>query len=790
VSNPPRDDRTRFAPSSPQSHPAEALAPGEFRPGEFRAGDFNVGEVIGGNYRVLTLIGRGGMGTVYRVYHLFLDKEMALKTLSGDQITKMAWKRFQIEGLAIARLNHPNIIRIYDLGIAGHNRPYYVMDVVEGISLAQIIADQGALKPAFALPIFRQVSAGLAYAHDRGIIHRDLKPANIMLVSGANTGPKAGPKAALQPGPGAGSEQIAKAPASSPSTQSVTTTTAKILDFGLAKLTDLAGGGASGLTKTGEIFGSPLYMSPEQAQGLSIDQTTDIYSFGCTLFEALTGQPPIKGANAIETLLMHQSKTPPRLSQARPDLEFSPDLERMVAKLLAKKPEDRYPSFADIASQLLLMERSQDMGIRDVYQISTAKPSQSDRQMTGEFTNPPPPSLTTRPWFWTTFLAGGALFLTLLGLGSYLLFAPKPDPSLSASNSIVLGTTNQNQPGSTSQKPEQRGKNSPAQNIAEDGPKEASVGSTTMDKIGLYNKDPHFSSIAGSGSGQLRVFNFPEEQNLGSITFEMGERERKQLSRDWQLSHGTTARDPYYQGVRAQGRQVFPFAAKLGFTPNRQICQTPSIFKNFRSDDLFQLDLSNNDFVNSDFLPYIKHLKGLSLLALNDDEVNDRAIKVLDDLPNLEFISIDDTQISGDALAQSTLIKHISSLSYTAGKDVAKVLKTMKHAQNIIELNLSFNNLTTDDLNTLAGMPKLCKLTINGCHIGDQGLRILAHSKVLTSLNIEDLTLTPASIETFATWNLQKLVISGAGWSNADRGNLHGAMARQHCYLNIKAEDN
>ncbi|MBS1998949.1 MAG: serine/threonine protein kinase, partial [Cyanobacteria bacterium SZAS LIN-2] len=195
MSNPPHDDRTRYAPSSNDVQPTGSKAPG----------DFAVGEVIAGSYKVLSFIGRGGMGAVYRVKHLFLDKEMALKTLSGDQITEVAWKRFQIEGQAIARLDHQNIIRIYDLGIANGTQPYYAMELVDGMTLGQMLHQQGALPVTFTLRIFRQVAAGLAYAHERGIIHRDLKPVNIMLLP----------------------SEKADVPI------------AKVLDFGLAKLTDL-----------------------------------------------------------------------------------------------------------------------------------------------------------------------------------------------------------------------------------------------------------------------------------------------------------------------------------------------------------------------------------------------------------------------------------------------------------------------------------------------------------------------------------------------------------------------
>jgi serine/threonine protein kinase len=725
VSNPPRDDRTRIASSSKYKNPTQGPAPD----------DFAVGEVIGGSYKVLSYIGGGGMGTVYRVYHLFLDKELALKTLSANRITEVAWRRFQIEGQAIARLDHPNIIRIYDLGITGKNQPYYVMDVVDGVSLSQLLQDRGALPPALALPVFRQVSAGLAYAHEHGIIHRDLKPANIMLLQSTSAAVSA--------------------------SQSTAVLTAKILDFGLAKLTDLAGGGASGLTKTGEIFGSPLYMSPEQAQGLTIDETTDIYSFGCTLFEALSGEPPLKGANAIETMLMHQSKVPPRLAQVRPDLIFSQELETLVARLLAKKPKDRFSSFAEIASQILLLERRLDKSLAPVsVAISSRKPGLPEGQVTGEFTDPPLPSVTSKRWFWPTALASSAIFLVLLGAGAYHFFAP-------------------------SAAPEQKDFSLPA-------PK-ATPTTEVQAKAPSHDQDPEtpFSHIEAGSTGQVRVFDFPQDQSLGQVRYILrDDKLREQMIAGWQQDH-PSAENPYVkEGVPAQGRRVFPLRADVGFEPSDEVCNTPGIFKRFKSDDLWQLSLAYKTFVDSDFIPYIKHLKGLRELVLTDTAVDDKAIKVLDGLTGLQHLTLDGTKISGEALGKSAVIKRIHTLSFKDCKDIGKLIKAIEYYSNIGDLSLDLNELTSDDIRALAHIPNLWKLCVNHCPVGDNGVKLLTTAKSLTNLDVTDPALTPKTVAYFASMNLKKLVISGAGWSAADKANLHVAMAKHahSCALTIKAD--
>ncbi|MFA6559845.1 MAG: serine/threonine-protein kinase, partial [Candidatus Obscuribacterales bacterium] len=140
------------------------------------------GDLLGGTYKIIDFLGQGGMGYVYRVEHQLLAKELALKVLRADQISEIIWRRFQTEAQAIARLDHPNIVKIYDMNQTREGVPYYAMDLLIGESLADYLDREDTLAIEQALPIFRQICAGLAYAHDRGIIHRDIKPANIMLL--------------------------------------------------------------------------------------------------------------------------------------------------------------------------------------------------------------------------------------------------------------------------------------------------------------------------------------------------------------------------------------------------------------------------------------------------------------------------------------------------------------------------------------------------------------------------------------------------------------------------------
>ncbi len=281
------------------------------------------GRIIAERYRVVEELGRGGMGVVYRVEQIALGRDMALKTIDGHEIKDATWRRFQQEAKASSLLDHPNLISVHDSGMIDGRHPYFVMDLVQGTTLAKLVEEKGPLSVEEALPIFIQVCFGLAYAHDLGIVHRDLKPSNIML--------------SKPPGGGA--------------------MTVRIVDFGIAKLRLNEGADVQGLTKTGEIFGSPLYMSPEQCLGIAVDHRSDIYALGCCFFEALAGLPPFMGNTALSTMMQHQSEKPPSLKEATLGREFPQDIETLISRLLEKDPDKRYQSLKMLAKDLSLLQQ-------------------------------------------------------------------------------------------------------------------------------------------------------------------------------------------------------------------------------------------------------------------------------------------------------------------------------------------------------------------------------------------------------------------------------------------------
>ncbi len=288
------------------------------------AAEFKERQSLGGRYQVISCLGKGGMGLVYRVNQIFLNKEFALKTIEKNCLSDVAIRRFQREARTTFALDHPNIVAVNDFGVLDDQTPFLVMELVAGETLGERLKKTGSLTVEQAIPIFVQVCFGLAYAHDSGVVHRDIKPNNIMLLKGLPLGSEG---------------------------------SVKILDFGIAKFTAHEEGEMQALTRTGEIFGSPLYMSPEQCSGFSVDHRSDIYSLGCVLFEALTGTPPFIGENALATMMKHQGDRAPTLKEASMGTEFPQAIEQIVATMLAKSPEARYNNLGIVAHDLDALRR-------------------------------------------------------------------------------------------------------------------------------------------------------------------------------------------------------------------------------------------------------------------------------------------------------------------------------------------------------------------------------------------------------------------------------------------------
>jgi serine/threonine-protein kinase len=286
------------------------------------AADPLIGQIVDGRYEVSAVIGEGGMGTVYEVRHTTLGRRFALKVLRRDIADAEHTARFIQEAKAAAAIGHPNIVAVSDFGDIviptvgdparrGPRVPYFVMEHLTGISLASLLRAEKTLDADRAAQIVLQCASGLAAAHAAGVIHRDLKPDNVFITR-------------------SGDHEFVK-----------------LLDFGVAKMV-----GAGRLTRAGMVFGTPHYMSPEQAAGQAVDHRADIYALGVILYECLAGRVPFEADTYMGVLTKHMFATPEPIDRVVPDASRLGALGPVVMRCLAKGPADRFASMAELVAAI------------------------------------------------------------------------------------------------------------------------------------------------------------------------------------------------------------------------------------------------------------------------------------------------------------------------------------------------------------------------------------------------------------------------------------------------------
>ncbi len=278
-----------------------------------------VGTRLGDRYEIVSVIGRGGMGVVYKARQEQMDKLMAIKMLHSHMVSDSeAVKRFYREAKTVSQVKHHHIVTLYDFGMSSQGQPFLVMDYLQGVSLKDELKNNGPLSFERADRIFGQIVDGLAAAHSLDVVHRDLKPENIVLSSNAPTG------------------------------DWVT-----LVDFGLSKLKEPKTQDAYTITKTGDVCGSPPYMSPEQCLAASaVDPRSDVYSLAIVAYESLSGFLPYKAKSAIEMMDCHLYGTPTPFSQASTDFKVCTEVTNVLNKALAKEPEQRQQDIQEFGKEL------------------------------------------------------------------------------------------------------------------------------------------------------------------------------------------------------------------------------------------------------------------------------------------------------------------------------------------------------------------------------------------------------------------------------------------------------
>jgi serine/threonine protein kinase len=645
-------------------------------------------QVIDQKYKIISLLGEGGMGTVYKAHHLSLNKDVALKTFRSPSLTDDSLKRFQREAQAIARLTHQNIVQVFDFGVDEDNVPYYTMEYLSGESLADRLDRQGHLSVEETLSIFLQVCAGLSLAHNKGIIHRDLKPANIFLSKEAS-----------------GSRQ---------------SETVKIVDFGVAGLASDALGGQK-LTKAGTIFGSPLYMSPEQSLGSLMTERSDIYSCGCALFETLTGKPPFRGNNALATMLQHQSFPAPALKSPSGEKDFPPGLIALLAGMLTKEADKRIQSFEEVSVRL-----------EEALQYSKSGHS------TGHKDSSPPAALTIDSQFedkertsQKTNRTNRLLLPTMICLIIVIAAAMGYWKMMPATHLVPTGT-----------------------HLVATAPPEGSVG------VRPYLQNPPANWL------QRRRFVFPDEMSLGLL--------------NWDFEDLTGRTFPTISRVKAQGGISVPAHNRLVLTAYDALSDKPNLFDGFGANDLDGLSLDNECSWQDRHIKCISHMTGLVFLDVNDSEATDNCINDLNKLSNLKTLLIKNSHLSGEALASLEILPKLVILDASGDHTIRGALKKLRDSQAIKRLYVHDCDLTDSDMQLIATMSNLEILNLsNNPKLTDLGVEAISRLKTLHDLNIRGTNVCAACIPALAkmqSLDQKKLQIDAQKWSKSDQQFIKDAL--------------
>ncbi len=685
------------------------------------------GTVIGDRYQIVSLIGSGGMGTVYRVSQILLGKDFALKVLDLHSRNDVSERRFRQEARTASQLQHPNLVEVHDFGVLGDEQPYLVMDLVEGETLAEVLNRKFALPIDYVVVLGIQICFGLMYAHDKGVVHRDIKPGNIML---------------LHPD------------------RDATEGTVKLVDFGIAKLTQSEDGEIQTLTRTGEIFGSPIYMSPEQCKGAAVDRRSDIYSLGCVIFECLTGVPPFRCDNAMSTMLKRLSDDPPSFKVASGGREFPAVLENIVRKMLAVNPEDRYQHLGAVVKDLMVLKRPDDgvmvsSGVKEIVSKKKASP------------------------LITVLLAGVVAVTSVLATAAFdrLFLYPALSPFKSDSKVGDLESELAELPGLSKDYPKDTppSKVTPPTAASQTGASPATASATASQESApdLFDEDPNSpladyepaekstpileTKTVSSGEVRQRII-FPE--NYGTITVNNVKRP-------------------------ARGIVQLPPNALISIKLNRTASTNLNVFKNIGGLSFHRLELGGYDLFRNKCIEPLAKAKRLEQIDLGICGIT--SLKPLYNNTTLTQLELGGSKVSSAEILKMKRLMNLRMLDFGPVKDPLVVIQAVAKSKFLNNLGYRGSRFKEDtiaqglnekDVAALSKLTQLRTLTIERCpEFNDESLKQLLTLKNLHQLKIKDCALTAKSIPTFQKFKyLQELPITTEGWSKHDIKVLEGLM--------------
>ncbi|MCC7529157.1 MAG: protein kinase [Candidatus Melainabacteria bacterium] len=653
------------------------------------------GSIFAGKYEILGEIGSGGMGTVYRVRQILLDKVCALKVIPAQSLNDLSITRFQREAKMMATLDHANLSRIIDFGIY-RNQPFMVMEFIDGIPLSKLILES-QISIEETIDIFAQVLDALSHAHKKGVLHRDIKPSNIMIVQ---TTPV-------------------------PQNKNCYDRKAILLDFGIAKTidttadTEIDNVKIQALTRTGEMIGSPLYMSPEQAHGDKLTERSDLYSLGCALFESLAGTAPFVGNSQVDTLILHMEQPPPTLKEASLGREFPAALERVVRKLLSKDPGERYQS-AEETKRALMLALSLDSGTDAVL------PDQSGR--TG-----------TR----ATMLLIAVSLIATVSIITYLTLQGEKNARsadrvleedqikiektvLSVADAQLLGT---------------RKKNRDTESDDEDAA--AQYEQSEKSRLNLTGNETVLA-LRRKNIGDIDAKLIEQNKQLDRIGLAEAKFDHKMLGR---LSGSLKSLRLAETGMKDdEMRYVAKNTALVKLVLNANPISSKGIRHLASMNSLRFLDLANTR-CDAAAIYELRNLSNLQALHLNNnDRMDDKAAEAVSFLSGLQELTLDHTSITGEGIAYLRRLRGLSKLTLDGLNLQDNDIASLKDISSLKVLSLSHNKITAAGLKSLTQLKQLSSLYLDFNPIDDKGVDYLLQIPSLVNLSVSGTKLKPAGV--------------------------------------------
>ncbi len=641
--------------------------------------DFSADTVIGGAFRIISTIGEGGMGIVYLAQHLSLSRSYALKVLSPSIVSEQSWLRFKAEAKTLAALNHPGLVRVYDLGIHENTVPYYSMDYLDGETLEDLLVRKGPQTIGNTISIFLAVLDALAYAHRNNVVHRDIKPANIFICK---------------------SQEI------------------KILDFGISKLVGEKRN--QELTAIGEVFGSPYYMSPEQCRGEQIDLRSDIYSLGCALFETLTGYVPFESANSLEIAMLHEEGEIPLLSDVC-EISFPQSLDVVIAKCLAKLPQDRYQSAKEMAIDLTRIKEGKNL---EAYASSGIKRKSNFADDNAESSGGRLVAYSLIAIFGLCLSCGLVLFLfNTKPQESRVKFAEVPS-GIDDARALARESDIRKSETSNSEGPSLSSGTSPSDISTASTETSESVGTNlssdftasmeTFVNRYLKSAPKYYSEVVSIKGEESRRFNFPTAFSLGRLT----------------IGSISAASRRFV----ASGSVIVPSGRILALSGSSALEAHPELLDRFRSDELSGLTLNCDPEKSSLVWPSVSRLKSLRFLELSFLRLDAHSLECLEQLSSLKYLGLSSCSLDTSIAKSSVSLPELSSLRLYGVENLAPLLRALSGKLALKRLTIDVPRLSRDDIAAISSLHSLEYLSLGGMHIDSAEVGMLASLSNLKQL--------------------------------------------------------